>query len=461
MTLLDVSIVNVAIPSIESSLGAGPAELQWIVAGYTLTFGLMLVPAGKLGDVFGRRTLFLVGLAGFVVTSALCGMVTSGGALAVMRLLQGLTSGIVTPQVTALIQELFRGPERGRAFGMFGVVIGVSTAIGPLLGGVLLAVFGVEHGWRAVFLVNVPIGLVLLPLAWRLLPRPTARSGAVSLDLMGTCLLAAGVLAFMYPFVVAGEGAEDAVVPWWLLAVSGALILVFLWWERRVEARGREPLFPSSMLRIRGFTFGGGVSTFYFAGFAAIFLISTLYLQTGLGLAPWQAGLTLTPFAVIGAVSSFLGGRWVGVYGRKVVVAGLMLMIGSLLISQVVILVVDGPRAAVWLAVVLVVAGFGNGIVITPNQTLTLAEIPVRSAGVAAGALQTAQRVGAAVGVAITAGIFFSSLAADGDYSAAFSRGLWLVIALMTLALIASLLDAARRSEETPRGPTIPDPGVG
>ena len=171
MTLLDVSIVNVALPSIEASLGAGPSDLQWIVAGYTLAFGLVLVPAGRLGDVRGRRTVFVAGLTGFVVASAACGLATTPEMLAVMRLVQGLAAGVLNPQVVGLIQQLFTGPERGRAFGLFGATIGVSTAVGPLLGGLLLAVFGEDQGWRAVFLVNVPLGAVLIPLALRYLPR--------------------------------------------------------------------------------------------------------------------------------------------------------------------------------------------------------------------------------------------------------------------------------------------------
>ncbi|HCX85444.1 MAG TPA: MFS transporter, partial [Micrococcales bacterium] len=211
MTLLDVTIVNVALPSIEHSLSAGANELQWILAGYTLAFGLALVPAGRLGDVYGRRTLFLVGLAGFVLASAACGLVTSGVALAAVRFVQGIAAGVLNPQVIAFIQDLFSGAERGRAFGMFGATVGVSTAIGPLAGGALLAIFGEQEGWRSVFLVNVPIGLVLFPLAWRLLPRRTAQRRATArLDVVGTLLLAVGVVAVMWPFVSSEHGGSGS-----------------------------------------------------------------------------------------------------------------------------------------------------------------------------------------------------------------------------------------------------------
>ncbi len=475
MTLLDVTIVNVALPSIETSLGAGPSELQWILAGYTLAFGLALVPAGRLGDVYGRRNLFLIGLAAFVVTSAACGLVSSGPALAGVRFAQGLAAGVLNPQVIGFIQDLFTGPERGKAFGYFGATIGVSTAIGPLAGGGLLALFGEGEGWRSVFLVNVPIGLVLLPLAWKLLPRPerhddaAAAAGATAgwdgapartrgprLDVVGSLLLAAAVVAIMWPFVSStseggsgssggGGGADRA---WWVIAVGAALVALLVWWERRVKARGGLPLIPGNLLRVPSFTFGVGVSTLYFLGFTGIWLASTLWLQSGLGLTPLQAGLVLTPFSISGAVAATLGGRWISRFGRPLVVIGIAITVVALAALDLLVGVVPEPGVAWVAAGLLMIAGFGNGFVISPNQTLTLAKVPQGDAGAAAGSLQTMQRIGAAIGVSANSAAFFAVLSSTGSYTDAFAMSLRVVVAIMLLGLVVAIVDTRRRSAQ-------------
>lgn len=448
MTLLDVTIVNVALPSIETSLDAGPNELRWILAGYTLAFGLALVPAGRLGDVYGRRTLFLIGLAGFVLTSAACGLVTSGVALAAVRFAQGLTAGILNPQVIGFIQDMFAGAERGRAFGLFGATVGIATAIGPLAGGLLLALFGTGEGWRAVFLVNVPIGLVLFPLAWRLLPRPTvARHRTARLDVVGTLLLAAGVVAVMWPFVTSEHsgGSSGGGPAWWTIGLGVVVLAALVWWERRVEARGGLPLLPAHLVRVPSFTFGVAVSTLYFLAFTGVWLASTLYLQTGMGLTPQQAGLVLTPFSIAGAFSATVGGRLISRLGRPLVVAGIATAALALLAVEIIVRHVAGTAAVWWVAGVLVVAGIGNGLVISPNQTLTLAHVPLTDAGAAAGSLQTMQRIGAAIGVSANAAAFFAILGASGSYAQAFSTSLLIVVGVLVLALVVAVIDWRRR----------------
>ncbi|MDR0990094.1 MAG: MFS transporter, partial [Propionibacteriaceae bacterium] len=201
VTMLDVSIVNVALPSIQSSLHAGATEIQFIVAGYTLAFGLMLVPAGRIGDARGRRGMFLLAVGCFGVTSLLAGMSQSDTMLAVLRLLQGASGGMLTPQTSGMIQAMFRGAERSKAFGLFGMVIGISTALGPLVGGLLLEAFGPSHGWRWVFWVNVPICLLVVILGWRLLPRQDLPPTRQRLDLVGVVFIALGTMCFMAPFV--------------------------------------------------------------------------------------------------------------------------------------------------------------------------------------------------------------------------------------------------------------------
>ena len=462
MTLLDVTIVNVALPSIERSLDAGPSQLQWILAGYTLAFGLALVPAGRLGDVYGRRNLFLVGLTAFVLASAVCGFVTSANGLAIARFAQGIAAGILNPQVIGFIQDLFKGAERGRAFGYFGATIGVSTAIGPLAGGALLALFGEQEGWRSVFLVNLPIGLVLIPLAWRLLPRPVTVQDDASaghpkarLDVVGSLLLAAAVVAIMWPFVTSGgEGGSPASSPgegegrpWWTIAVGLALLGVLVWWERRVSATGGLPLIPGNLLRVPSFTYGVVVSTLYFLSFTGIWLASTLYLQTGLGLTPLHAGLVLTPFSIAGAISATVGGRLISRFGRPLVVVGIVITVVSLALVDVAVDHVAYPGVLWWAAGLLTVAGIGNGLVISPNQTLTLAKVPALDAGAAAGSLQTMQRLGAAIGVSANAAVFFAVLASTNSYTEAFSMSLKVVVGIMVLALVIAIVDWRRRSE--------------
>ncbi|MEW1957208.1 MFS transporter [Kineococcus sp. NPDC059986] len=466
MTLLDVSIVNVALPSIESSLGAGSAQVQWIVAGYALAFGLVLVPAGRIGDLYSRRLMFVLGLSGFVLTSAAAGLVQSATALALVRLAQGISAGLVNPQVLALIQQLFTGAERGRAFGAFGTTIGLSTAVGPLLGGAILAVFGEQEGWRGVFLVNVPIGLVLIPLAWKWLPGrdPDRAPGRLHLDVPGLLLLAAATVFGMLPFVLT-TGQGDSPLRWLFLVPGAALLGAFVAWERWEGRHGREPVVDAALVKTPSYSVGALVGIAYFAGFTGIFLVVTLYLQSGLGLAPWQAGLVQTPFAVMSGIFAQVGGRKVSTRGRTIVVVGLAVVAVGLLAADLVAASVQGTAGAIALSACLAVAGAGSGLVISPNQTLALADVPPRVAGVAGGVLQTGQRVGSAVGVAATTAIFFSTVAGAGlggqaraagsgqgtppqvqdVFGQALSHGLRVSLGLVLLALVLAVVDQRRR----------------
>ncbi|MBO4210640.1 MFS transporter [Micromonospora echinofusca] len=438
MGLLDVSIVNVAVPSIERALGATPSDLAWVLSGYALTFGLTLVPAGRFGDARGRRTVFVVGLALFTVTSAAAGLAGSPTWLVVTRLLQGAAAGLVSPQVTGLIQQMFAPAERGRPFGLLGATIGLSTAVGPLLGGTLIRLGGVEHGWRWVFFVNVPVGLVTVFLGWRFVPAGGG-TGARSLDPVGVLLLGAGVLALLLPLVQREQwpGARK----WLLVPVGLAALAAFAWWERRYARRG-EPLFDLALFRIRSYALGSLVALVYFAGFTAIFFVFTLYLQAGLGYDALTAGLAITPFALGSAAASALGGRLVNRYGRSLVTVGLCLAAAGLVVVALLGAARPGAGLPWLLAAPLAVAGLGSGLVITPNQTLTLAEVPVPQAGGAAGMLQTGQRLGAAAGIAAVGAVFFGTLeAAAANWSPAFRDALLVAVGFVLLALLADLAD--------------------
>ena len=450
MTLLDVSIVNIALPSIEQSLDASPAHIQLIVAGYSLAFGLALVPAGRFGDVYGRQKLFVVGVIAFVVASVACGLAPTAAFLAGFRLVQGVAAAVINPQIVALIQQLFSGPERGRAFGLFGAAIGVSTALGPVLGGVLIALLGEEAGWRAVFLVNLPIGIVLVIAALRYLPRHNA-SGArkLQLDVLGLVLLGATVLSIMYPFVGSERGGlADA--PWWLLGVAAVFFTLFMVWELHLDRRGGSAVVPRSLMRNTGFVFGTAMGTAYFAGFTGIWIVISVYVQSGLKLSALVAGAVGLPFAVFAGIGSARSGHWLPKMGRWLVVAGLAIMATGIAAVDVASTLVPMPYLPWVLAALLGFAGAGSGVVISPNQTLTLADVPVHSGGTAGGVLQTTQRVGASVGLAVMTSVFFTTQAqatgsAADTYGHAFSMSLRVTVGMILVALVIAVIDAMRR----------------
>ncbi|SDI56668.1 MFS transporter [Nonomuraea jiangxiensis] len=438
MTGLDVSIVNVALPSIRTALSASDDGLQWTVSGYALTFGLLLVPAGRLGDARSRRTIFMWGVALFTLSSAACGLAPAIEVLIVSRLVQGMAAGMLNPQVSGLIQQMFLGYERGRAFGALGATIGVSTAAGPLIGGTLVTAFGAEHGWRWVFLVNVPIGLVLLPLAWKLLPAPqVVHRRQQSMDPLGVVLLGVGVAGVLLPFIQRNQWEGPAK---WLL-VPGALAVLgtFVAWERSYK---REPLVTLALFGKRSYRLGTAIAFFYFSGFTGIFFIYTLYLQSGEGYSPLLAGLSITPFALGSATAAMIGGRLVSRMGRRLVALGLTTVIVGLAATMAATALVPGHGVGLATALPLLVAGVGSGLVISPNQAITLSEVPPAGGGSAAGVLQTGQRLGSAIGIAAAGSTFFSSLGEGWD--TAFRHGLSVVLVSIFVALLAALWDLYR-----------------
>ncbi|TCC00230.1 MFS transporter [Micromonospora zingiberis] len=445
MTLLDISIVNVAIPSLDRALHASPADLQWVLSGYALTFGLVLVPAGRFGDVHGRRNAFVFGIALFTVTSAAAGLAQSPTWLIVARLLQGAAAGLVNPQVTGMIQQLFQGPERARPFGLLGATIGISTAVGPLLGGLLIAAGGPEHGWRWVFFVNVPVGIVAVILGWRLMPRrPVGQTVRRRSDPVGVLLLGVGVTLVLLPLVQREQWPGAAK---WLLLPAGLVTLVgFTFWERRYARQG-PPLFDVRLFRRQSYALGALIALIYFGGFTAIFFIFTLYLQIGHGYTALVAGLAITPFALGSAVASAVGGRIVNRFGRPLVAVGLLAVVVGL--GLVALAIELAPHAPVpWVtAAPLLLAGIGSGLVIAPNQTLTLSQVPVPQAGSGAGMLQTGQRIGSAAGIAAVGAVFFSVVSSSGDWSKAFERSLLVSAGIITLALLAALVDIVRHRQ--------------
>jgi len=441
MVMLDTTVVNVALPAFEWSLGANDAQLSWIVTGYTLASGISLIPAGRLGDRIGHKPVFLAGLAVFTLASLWCGLAQSADELVVARIVQGLGGGIFYPTVTSFIQVLYSGRARGRAFGLMGSVIGMTTALGPLLGGILIETLGVEDGWRWIFFVNVPIGVVLFAAGLALLPRGRVageqRSG---IDPVGIGLVTIGLVAIILPLVQSSEGGWPG---WtWSLVVVGVVVLIaFYAWERRVERAGRAPLVPPRLFAHRSFTGGVINGTAFFAAFTAVFFVLSIYWQTALGRSALETGLMMVPNALASAVGAFLSERATHRIGRGVLVIGAgAVSIGLVWLALVVLLV--PPAHTDWLTVLAptVLVGFGTGFFIEPNTQFIVSTVDPIEAGAASGVVSTVQRLGAAIGIAIVAATFFGVSAAAGPaIGVPVAIGASAVLSFIAFALVFAL----------------------
>ena len=408
MALLDTTIVNVALPSIRSGLHASSPSLEWMVSGYALAYGLALVPGGRAGDRLGHKRMFLLGLTIFTLASVACGLSQTQGEIVAARIVQGLGAGLFFPSISATIQHSFTGPARSKAFGVLGAVIGVSTAMGPLLGGLIIAGVGADDGWRWVFLVNLFIGAVAIPMAaWRL-PRAEAYTKR-GFDPAGLVLLTGGLLLLLIPLV---EG-QAAGWPAWTWICFGGCVIVFALlalWEVRAEARGGDPLLKPALLRQTSFSAGAIFAIAFFGGFSSIFFTLSILWQEGLTHSALITGLVIAPYSIGTLVAAANSDKLSARLGRQVLVLGCSLLLAGL---ALVILVIHltSPAVSGWdLVGPLLLAGVGTGMTIAPNQDFVLAKVPRREAGTAAGVLGTSQRVGTAIGIAIIGTVLFGSL---------------------------------------------------
>jgi EmrB/QacA subfamily drug resistance transporter len=453
MALLDTTIVNVALPTIRTRLGATNATLSWIVSGYALAFGLALIPAGRVGDRVGHKWVFIVGLALFTAASLGCGVARGDVELVAARVVQGLAGGIFFTTITALIQLMFAERERGRAFAIMGATIGVSTALGPLAGGLIIAAFGTELGWRLVFAVNIPIGLVAVVAALVVVPGG-AEDTASAADWPGLALLAAGLVALLIPLI---EG-QQAGWPWWtwVSMVCGVLLIaVFGLWERRLEKTGRNPLVPPRLFRHGSFTGGVLLALVYFAAFTSIFFTIALLWQVGLGHTAWQSGLVAMPFAiglVVGAArSDTLAAR----YGRVVLIAGLGMVAVGITAVWLVLALHPATGYRGWhLLPGLLLAGIGSGLFIAPNADFVVATVERADAGAASGVIGTMQRVGSAAGIAVIGTVLFGTmhvvpgpdaLTLAFGHSARLAMAVSAALSVAAFGLVFALPTAARR----------------
>lgn len=459
MSLVGVSIVNVALPSIQHDLGASHSDLQWVLSGYALTFGVVLVAAGRMGDIMGRGGIFLIGVFIFTAASVGAGLAPDAKWLNVARFVQGFGSGLLNPQGLGMIQHYFRGAERGRAFGYLGSTVGVSVAIGPVLGGLLIEFGGVDLGWRLTFLVNIPIGLIAIALGLWWFPKPLIsmprrtlsqkgkpESMLSLLDPAGSALVGLAVLAILFPFV---ESRTQAVT--WLLLPAG-LVLIWVWvkWERYYAGRGRSPMVDLDIFSIRSFTNGTVIMSLYFLGMTSIWVLVALYVQEGNGMTALQSGMFGIPAALLSALAADWAGRRVMRLGRKIVIGGLVLALVGLGASVLVIYLHEEHNVSVWwLLLSLSFIGIAQGSVISPNQTLTLVEVPLDYAGSSGAVMQTGQRIGTSIGIAAITGAAFTVLSAT-SWAVAFMAGFGLIAVVLSLALLVSIRDLHERRRSAP-----------
>jgi MFS family permease len=445
-TLLDQAMLTVAVPSIRADLGADGAELQWILAVYSLAFGLALVPAGRLGDAYGRAPLLVGGLALFSSASVLGMTAGEPWLLVLARLLQGIGAGAANPQVIGLLQDHFRGAQRVRAFGAYAAVTAASGAVAPMLGGAVLALAD-TGGWRLVVAVNIPFGLATCAAALRTLPlRPVRPAAPVSLDGIGMVLLTVATLGVLLPVV--GTGGSGV---WLGLAV--AAVATFVWWERRTVGRGRTPILLPALARSRGFVLGTAVALCWFGATLGSTVVIVMFLQEGLGLSPLAAGLCTIPSAVGMAVTSTLAWRVVGRWGRPsvTIMLGLLATVLALMIGGLLVLPAAGLVPMLVVAELLI--GLAAGLITSPNQGLTLAHAPPGAAGVAAGFFQVSQRISATVVLAATTGVFVAA-AVPGDLPAhrgGLAGALSITLAMILVAAVASALEGEARSRSAAR----------
>jgi EmrB/QacA subfamily drug resistance transporter len=450
MDLLDGTVVNVAAPSIHRNLHASSTALQWIIGGYALALAVGLLTGARLGDLFGRRRMFLIGVIGFTAASTACGLAPTTDVLVASRLVQGLAGAMMIPQGLGVIREVFEPDELPKAFGLFGPVMGSAAMVGPIIGGALVSLNLFGEAWRPVFLVNVPLGLLATAAAAKLLPRNGLRH-VQSLDLTGAVLAAVASLAIIYPLI------QGRALGWpaWTYAAMGASVVLFaaLWFHmRRRQRRGRAPLVEPSIFSHRGYSAGALVLMLYFGGMIGSVLAITLFLQLGEGFSAIHAGLTLAPFAFGTALGApVAAGLMQRLPGRALIQAGgAISLLGNAALAL--ILTTTDHVSTLGLIAPLLVNGVGMGLFIVPVFDTIIAAVSDAETGSASGVLNAIQQLGGAIGVAVLGTIFFAVLGHEG-FAAALRHTIWWdVVGLGVMLVLTPLLPARARPATAPEG---------
>ncbi|MGW0936849.1 MFS transporter [Streptomyces sp. NPDC002666] len=464
MDLVDVTIVNIAIPSIKADTGASFSSIQWITAGYALAFAAGLITGGRLGDIYGRKRLFLIGIGGFTVASALCGFAANPEMLVASRILQGGTAALMVPQVLSIVHATFPAHERGKVFGLFGAIVGLGAVSGPLLGALLTEwnIAGLE--WRPIFLINLPVGIAGLILGRKFITESKAPQ-ALRLDLVGVVLVTLGMLMLIYPLT---RGEELGWPLWGYLSMAGSIVVFagLVLFERVKARRDGSPLVELSLFRVKSFAAGIAVQLTFGIGLGIFFLVWTLYMQEGLGWSALRAGTTGIPFSI---AVSFAAGisvqKLVPRFGRKVLQAGALLMIAGLLLY-----IWESGRYGMaitsWqMALPLVVMGVGMGLIVAPLADAVLSEVPKEHAGSASGLFNTVQQMGNALGLALVSVVFFGAM---GDrltppeigpaFADAFEHSLWWVAGVLAVIFLVMFALPARPKQHVEGGDESAEP---
>lgn len=450
VTTLDFFIVNVAVPSVQHDLHANTAQIQFFVAGYGLAAASGLIIGGRLGDMFGHRRMFMIGLALFIVASLGCSFARDPGQLIAGRVIQGLANAMLMPQGLAIVSIAYQGARRAKAFAFFGLAAGFAVIFGQIIGGSLIAADIDGLGWRLVFLINFPIGVIALIFAGRVMPE--SRGVSARLDLLGAVLVSASLTATVWPLV---EGREQG-WPWWTgpsFAAAAVLIGVFVLYQQALRRRGRSPLVNLALFQERAFAVGVVTVLVWRSAIAPFFLILALYLQDGRGLSPLGSGLMYLVLGPSYFASSILAPRLGLRTGRRRLLTAGSLVVAAGCLGLALTAVGIGQSGAVeWLIPGLVVIGAGMGTVFATMPAVVLANIIPQNAAAASGVMTTVQEVGGALGVALAGIVFFSLLGRSGSvagYPHAFSYGL-IFLAVLTLAVVA--LIRALPATSTPGG---------
>jgi EmrB/QacA subfamily drug resistance transporter len=451
MNLVDITIVNVALPSLQKGLNATSSQIEWVVAAYVLAFALGLLPFGRLGDIVGRKKMFLIGVAAFTFVSLLCGIAPSINALIAARVLQGVAGAIMMPQVLAIMQSTFPPKERGFAFSFFGLSAGLASVAGPIVGGLLIGanLYGLD--WRPIF-----IGIFAIIAAWRLVPATPPHPGLTH-DFGGIVLVSASILALVFPLI---EGRSYG-WPIWAFAMIGASFagfVLFYLWEKRRDAIGKTQLLSVSLMKNRNFAIGSLITMIFFSGLPGFFLILAIFLQSGFGFTPLQSGLATIPFPVGVLAASVISGRLANKFLlRRLMFGALLLVIGMSALRWIMGGV--GESVDQWqLAAPLAIAGFGLGTAIAALFQTILSGVPPRDAGSGSGALQSIQQIGGALGVALVGEIFFSKLAEAFAIGAAPHAAFVgaaqkaMIYEIAAFALMAALVPLLKPAQPAPQG---------
>ncbi|MEU8395637.1 DHA2 family efflux MFS transporter permease subunit [Nonomuraea sp. NPDC048892] len=451
MDLLDALVTTIAAPTIRKELGGSESLVQWLGAGYTLAMAVGLITGGRLGDLYGRKRMFVIGACGFTAASLLCGVAGSPELLIAGRVVQGLFGAVMIPQGLGMIKEMFPPEELGKAFGMFGPVMTISSVGGPVLAGWLVDADLFGTGWRMIFLINLPIGLAAIVAALRCLPEHRL-SGATRLDLPGVALVSAAAFLLIFPLI---QGRESGWPAWTFVSMAASVVVFALFgrYESRRARAGRDPLITPSLFRKRSFSSGLVAGLAFFSGMMGFGLVFSLYTQLGLGFTPLQAGLAALPQA-LGGVAGF-GLAMSGLQarlGRGLMQIGTLVMAAGAAVLALTIHLTGVDVSGWQLSPGLALVGIGMGLTMAPFFDIVLAGVEPHETGSASGTLTGIQQLGGAVGTAVLGTLFFDLLASGWGFGASMQATVWVEVGLLALTFaLTYLLPRHARPESEPQ----------